>query len=90
MVNLDLYAWVVRGSQRIAVIKALIHPTTPTLAFKKAKEYHNKISLNNTSSVLRTLAKMGLVICINDDAKTGRIYELTEEGKEIQDELIRR
>jgi len=74
----------------MAVIKALTHPTNPTLIYKKAKEYHNKISLNNTSSVLRTLAKMGLVICINDDAKTGRIYELTETGKEIQNELLKK
>ena len=89
MVNLDLYSWVVRGTQRTAVIKALTHPMTPTQTYKKAKGYHEKITLNSTSSVLRAFVRMGLAVCVNVEKKTGRFYELTARGKEIQEELLK-
>ncbi len=84
MVNLDLYVWVVSGSQRTAVVRVLTHPMTPTQTLKKAKEINPKISLNSTSDVLRLLTKKGLAKCINPADKRGRIYELTDEGKSIQ------
>ena len=89
MVNLELYSWVVRGTQRTAVMKALTHPMTPTQAYKKAKEYHEKITLNSTSSVLRAFVRMGLSVCVNVEKKTGRFYELTDEGVRIQEELLK-
>jgi len=89
MVNLDLYAWIVRGSQRIAVLKAMSHPMTPTQILKKAKEHHEKLSLNNTSDTVRHFVIKGIAECMNGEAKTGRIYELTAEGKEIQEELLK-
>ena len=70
-------------------MKALTSPKTPTQVFKKAKEYHEKISLNSTSSVLRTFVRMGLAVCVNVEKKTGRFYELTQEGKDIQNELMK-
>ena len=89
MVNLELYSWVVRGTQRTAVMKALAHPMTPTQTYKKAKEYHDRISLNSTSSVLRAFVKIGLAVCVNVEKKTGRFYKLTEEGECIKDELLK-
>jgi len=89
MVNLELYSWVVRGTQRTAVIKAIDHPMTPTQTYKKAKQYHEKITLNSTSSVLRAFVRMGLAVCVNVEKKTGRFYELTEEGKGIQIEILK-
>ena len=89
MVNLELYSWVVRGTQRTAVMKALTSPKTPTQEFKKAKEYHEKNFLNSTSSVLRAFVWMRLAVCVNVEKKTGRFYQLTEEGKEIQEELMK-
>jgi len=32
---------------------------------------------------------MKLVKCLNEKAKTGRIYVLTEQGKSIKEELIK-
>ena len=31
---------------------------------------------------------MGLVECLNSDAKKGRLYGLTEDGKEVHNSLI--
>lgn len=89
MVNLKLYAWVVRGNQRTAVLKSMTKPQTPTETRQKSKQYNGKISLNNTSDILRSFVKNGLATCINNDAKTGRLYQLTAEGEMIRNELIK-
>ncbi len=89
MVNIKLYAWVVRGKQRIAILKIMSKPQTPTEACKKSKMYNEKISLNNTSDVLRSFVRMGLAECLNKDEKVGRLYKLAELGEEIRLELLR-
>ena len=89
MVNLDLYAWVVRGSQRIAVIKAITHPMTPSRIYRKVKEYHEKLSLNNTSDILRNFIRKELALCLNQKERIGRLYQLTQKGEEIRSELVK-
>ncbi|MBW2989967.1 hypothetical protein KY358_06660 [Candidatus Woesearchaeota archaeon] len=87
--NLKLYAWVVRGAQRVPVIKAMSRPMTPSQIRKKSVRENPKISLNNASDILRAFVKNGLAVCLNDKDKTGRLYQLTKEGKEIREELVR-
>lgn len=89
MVDLDLYAWVVRGKQRTATLKAITHQMTPSQICKKSKQYNERISLNNTSDVLRKFVRQGLTICLNPQTKTGRLYKLTELGEGIREELMK-
>ncbi len=89
MVNLKLYAWVVRGKQRAAILKIMSKPQTPTETCKKSKMYNEKISLNNSSDILRSFVRMGLAECLNKEDKVGRLYKLTEIGEEIRLELLR-
>jgi len=89
MVDLELYSWIARGTQRTAVIMSLTQPMTATQAYKKAKEKNVKITLNSTCSVLRAFVKVGLASCINTEKKTGRIFELTRLGAEIQAALMK-
>ena len=89
MVNLKLYAWVVRGRQRTAIMKVMSKPQTPTEIRKKSIQYNLKISLNNASDILRSFVGQGLAVCLNEEAKTGRLYQLTKEGEEIRDELMK-
>jgi len=89
MINLKLYAWVVRGRQRIAVLKSITKQQTPTETRQKSKQYNEKISLNNTSDILRSFVKQGLAVCVNDTAKTGRLYQLTPDGEKIRNELLK-
>ena len=63
MVNLKLYAWVVRGRQRMAVLKAMTKQQTPTETRHKSKQYNERISLNNTSDILRSFVREGLAVC---------------------------
>ena len=89
MVNLKLYAWVIRGRQRTAILKAMSKPQTVTETCKKSKQYNEKISLNNASDVIRSFARQGLAICLNMEERMGRLYELTEAGEEIRVELFK-
>ncbi|MCK4792631.1 MAG: hypothetical protein KAV87_53370 [Desulfobacteraceae bacterium] len=89
MVDLNTYAWIVRGKQRIATVKAITHQMTPSQIHKKSKQYDEKISLNNTSDVLRSFVRQELAICLNPEAKTGRLYKLTEMGEGIKEELMK-
>ena len=79
---LDLYSWVVRGKQRRLVIKALQGIKTPM----QIKEV-TKLSLNNVSDILRLFIEKGIAKCLNEKAKTGRLYKLTLIGKEIIKEI---
>jgi hypothetical protein len=88
MVDWKLCAWV-SGKQRSAVIKAMTKPLTPSQVCKRAKQYNEKISLNNTSDILRSFKAKGLAVCLNEDVKIGRFYQLTAVGKEILDVLMK-
>ncbi len=88
-VDLNLYAWVVRGKQRIAVLKALSSTQTPSYTFKKSKQFNERMSMNNTSDILRRFVKMGIAICINEEERVGRLYKLTGIGEKIRIELLK-
>ncbi|MHA1215612.1 MAG: hypothetical protein ACTSPG_09950, partial [Candidatus Hodarchaeales archaeon] len=39
--------------------------------------------------LLRSFVGKGLAECLNGEAKTGRIYQLTTQGEEIREELMK-
>jgi len=41
------------------------------------------IRLNHVSMVLSVLKEGGLVVCLNEGSKRGRLYELTELGRRV-------
>ena len=81
---LKLYSWLVRGKQRRTIIKVMNDIKTPT----QIKE-ETKLSLNNVSDVLRLFIKKGIVKCLNEEDKVGRLYKLTKKGEEIRKEIVR-
>jgi ArsR family transcriptional regulator, cadmium/lead-responsive transcriptional repressor len=46
-----------------------------------------KMRMDDVSRALRAMNKKGLVSCINPEMKKGRIYILTNDGKNIIDEI---
>lgn len=40
---------------------------------------------NNVSKILKDLNNKGLIVCINPEAKKGRIYRLTSTGEKVLD-----
>ena len=45
-----------------------------------------KIRLNHISNFLKDLKDYKLVICLNDEEKRGRLYQITKLGKKVVDE----
>ena len=41
------------------------------------------IRLNHVSMMLTNLKEADLVVCLNEESKRGRLYELTELGKKV-------
>lgn len=45
-----------------------------------------KIRLNHVSNFLKDLKENKLIICLNDNEKRGRLYQITELGKKVAKE----
>lgn len=76
------YPWVIRGKQRVKILKVMDNPKIPT----QIKDETN-LALNNVSDVLREFRKKKIAKCINPKEKTGRVYELTTKGMRIREML---
>ncbi len=89
MVNLELLAWVEKGPRRIAVIKAMDYPMTASILQKKIKPFYNRVNCNNTTDVLKAFEKKGLATSKNGEKISRKLYALTDEGKQLREEIIR-
>ena len=76
------YSWIIKGSQRTKILKAMDKPKIPT----QIKNDTN-LALNNVSDVLREFRKKKIVRCVNPKEKTGRVYKLTPKGLRIKEML---
>ena len=45
-----------------------------------------KLRLNHVSNFLKDLKDNKLIICLNEDEKRGRLYQITELGKKVAKE----
>ena len=79
--DMTLYAWIMRGKQREAVIRVMDRPKMPSRICKEAKEFNEKISLNSTSDVLRSLVEKGIAVCLNPNEKVRSLGRLPKRGK---------
>lgn len=87
--DINLYLWAIKGSQRIITLKVMEGEQRPTDIMRLAKKINNKITLNTTSDTLRDFVKMNLSKCINENEKIGRIYTLTSQGEMIKNRIIK-
>lgn len=80
----EKYSFVVRAKNRKKIIKALKSPKTPSELSKETE-----INLSHVSRSLKELSEKGLVRCLTPDQTIGRVYDRTELGEEISEELGR-
>ncbi len=90
MVDIELYAWIVGGSRRTAIIRAMAYPMSPSQIAKASKNYSPKIGLSNASDTIRSFVKRGIAQCLNPEAITARMYRLTDKGEELRTEILKR
>jgi len=78
--NWDLISFIMSSKYRYEVLKKLYKTqSTPSILSKKTK-----ISINHISNILRELMGKNLVKCLTPDKRKGRIYNITDLGREIQ------
>lgn len=76
-------AYVEVSGYRTRVLKSCtLEGDIPTNLSKKSG-----IRTNHISKTLKELKSRGMVICINEDAKKGRVYRLTKKGDKIKNSL---
>lgn len=70
-------SYIKRSKNRLKLVNILGN------SFKTPSEIAKEMDLriNQISAILSDLKKEDIVVCMNEQAKTGRLYKLTEEGK---------
>ncbi|UOY10001.1 helix-turn-helix domain-containing protein [Methanonatronarchaeum sp. AMET6-2] len=77
--NYNKLGWIKASNYRQNVLKTLEPgPKTP----KEIAE-ENEYRMSHVSRTLSNLKEKDLVDCLNPDCRKGRLYGLTEEGKEM-------
>ena len=93
------YTWVMRGKHRRAVIRVMDGRKTPSQIHRdvvrscenlpKESIHYVRLSLNSTSDTLRGFRKKGIAVCTNPESRIRRLYELTEKGKAIREQILK-
>jgi len=73
-------AWILRGRQRAAVARVLRKPMTGAEICAEARKFNPKVQLRDVWFLLVQMQRRGLVICLNPNQVTGRLYCLTDAG----------
>ncbi|MEJ2248659.1 MAG: transcriptional regulator, partial [Candidatus Lokiarchaeota archaeon] len=77
------YSLIVVSPNKISIIQVLENKVlTP-----KGISIKTNIRINHISAYLTDLKEENIVICLNEDKKRGRLYELTNLGKKVLSEL---
>ena len=81
--TLKVFAYVNISSYRVRSVKALKGEVkTPANIARDAD-----IKLNHISKILHQLKDCGVAVCLNEEAKRGRMYKLSCVGDEIAEHL---
>ncbi len=75
--------WVNWGSQKKAVLQALTHPMTPTQLLREARKINRRISFGDLSNLTCEFMNRGIVECLTPKQLTGRIYCMTDYGRQL-------
>lgn len=77
------FEFVKNSKYRTAVVKAL----EGTVRIPTELSADTGIITNHISNTLRQLRERGIVECLNPEDKKGRLYRLTEKGRQIAEKL---
>ena len=81
--NNDTLKFVQRSKYRQNVLKAL----EDVVLMPKQIAEHSDIRTNHVSKVLSELRSKDLIEVLDDSVRKGRLYRLTDEGKEILNQI---
>jgi len=78
----ELFAWLKRGKRRRAVLQLFVDTSHP-LSIKDVKEL-SKIAISQSSVIVKELHKKGFLECLNPNDNIGKLFVLSEIGKEYK------
>jgi len=87
MALLDLVGFAKRAKNRKKVFLALDQPMIPSELMRKIYGKTSNTYFNLVSRALSELAEKKLIEVVNPKEKTGRIYQKTKHGKQVEEEL---
>jgi len=88
-VNRKLQGWCLKGPLRRAIIKSMFQPMTLIQLRKRITNEYKSVSLSNISDAVRLMARKGVCVCYNPEEKCGRLYDLSEAGRLVREEIMR-
>jgi predicted transcriptional regulator len=83
MVNWNLVGFVKASDYRLRILFALVQNNKTPIELKTEL----KLYITHISTTLKELVNKGLVECLTPELKKGRIFALTQAGKEIVAEI---
>jgi len=75
--------WLQRGKQRSAVARVLLHPMTGSEILERARSFAPRMHLRDVWFALRELSVQELVYCLNPELGNGKVFFLTDLGREV-------
>lgn len=87
MALLDLMGFVKRGQNRKKIFLALDKPMMPSELMRKIYNKTSNTYFNLVSRALTELKDKKLIEVVNPKEKTGRIYQKTKLGKEVEKKI---
>lgn len=84
--NWNLYAWVICGKQRKAILRAMKSPMPLKYIKERAQQYNPRISRMNANDVLQLFVRRGIAL---KSIQYGRVFfSLTRTGEAIRNQLL--
>ena len=77
----ELYAWLKRGKRRKEVLEIINSKNKPISVNDIKNEL--KIAISQSSFTVKELIDKKLIDCLNSEDNIGRLYIITEKGKEL-------
>jgi len=75
--------WLQRGRQRAAVAGSLRKPMTASEICRAARQTNPHVQLRDIWLIMRQLEEKKLVVCLNPRQTNGKLYSLTDHGREV-------
>ena len=78
----NVYKWIIKEEERKKIVLSLRQPLTAKQISRKTR-----ISIGTCSYLLGKLAVRGITVCLNPNARSSRLYWVTDLGREFQKRL---
>lgn len=84
----ELIAWLRQGRQKRAVALSIYRFGSVKEIWQRAQTYAPKISMRDTTRILKCMDRYGIVDLLNPDVQSGRVYAASSSGKTLLEQTF--